>query len=119
LRIPTAALMTAVSPLALGLVLAMSSTTAVQSQAVNLGGGVNNILADGRTKTTISASGNVTEIRTETVSQGTGFNSFSDFQQAAGTQVDLYVPDGAGNLVNIVRNGPVVIDGLLNSYKNG
>src|SRR5690606_26421333 len=55
----------------------------------------------------------------DTVSQGTGFNSFSDFRQAAGTRVDHFVPDNAGNLVNIVRNGPVVIDGVLNSFKNG
>ncbi|WP_299742259.1 leukotoxin LktA family filamentous adhesin [Devosia sp.] len=88
------------------------------AQAVNLGGG-NNIVADGRTQTQVTVSGNQTSITTNTVANGTGFNSFSDFQQAANTRVDMYVPDGAGNLVNIVRNGPVVIDGVLNAYKNG
>ncbi len=110
------ALMTAASPLALGLVAVFAGGGPVYAQAVNLGG--NNIVADGRTNTNIVVDGATTRITTGTVSKGTGFNSFSDFQQAAGTRVDLYVPDGAGNLVNIVR-GPVVIDGLLNSYKDG
>jgi hypothetical protein len=112
-----ALLMAASSPLALGLVAAFAVAGSTQGQAVNLGG--NNIVADGRTKTNIVVDGNTTKITTQTVSKGTGFNSFSDFQQAAGTRVDLYVPDGAGNLLNIVRNGPVVIDGILNGYKNG
>ncbi len=89
------------------------------SQAVNLEGGVTNILADGRTRTRVETTGKHTKIHTDTVSNGTGFNSFTDFRQAAGSQVDLYVPDSAGNLVNIVRNGPVVVDGVLNAYKDG
>jgi hypothetical protein len=109
--------MTAASPLALGLVAAFAGAGPAHAQAVNLGGG-NNIVADGRTRTNITVDGATTRITTGTVSKNTGFNSFSDFQQAAGTRVDLFVPDGAGNLVNIVR-GPVVIDGLLNSYKDG
>ena len=112
-----ALLMAATSPLALGLVAVFAVAGQGQGQAVNLGG--NNIVADGRTKTDIVVDGTHTKITTQTVSKGTGFNSFSDFQQAAGTRVDLYVPDGAGNLLNIVRNGPVVIDGILNGYKDG
>ncbi|WP_164730655.1 leukotoxin LktA family filamentous adhesin [Pelagibacterium montanilacus] len=107
------------SPVVLGLVAGMAMATGSYGQAVNLGGGMNNILADGRTQTTVSTQGNHTTVTTNTVAGKTGFNSFSDFQQAAGTRVDLFVPDQANNLVNIVRNGPVVIDGLLNSYKNG
>ena len=111
--------MAAASPLALGLVAMVVGGGPAYAQAVNLGGSSgNNIVADGRTRTNIVVDGTTTRITTGTVSKKTGFNSFSDFQQAAGTRVDLYVPDGAGNLVNIVR-GPVVIDGLLNSYKDG
>lgn len=107
------------STVVLGLMAGLSQINSAHTQAVNLQGGVNNILADGRTRTSIETTGNHTRIHTDTVSQGTGFNSFSDFRQAAGTRVDLFVPDNAGNLVNIVRNGPVVIDGVLNSFKNG
>ncbi|MFK5998947.1 MAG: leukotoxin LktA family filamentous adhesin, partial [Rhodobacterales bacterium] len=63
--------------------------------------------------------GSTTKITTGTVSQGVGYNSFLDFQEAAGQRVDLYVPDRAGSLVNIVKNGSVVINGTLNSYKDG
>lgn len=105
------------------LVLALLGTTAPEpaaAQAVNLGGATaNNIRADGRTKTRITVDGARTKIETDTVSNGVGFNSFSDFQQAAGTQVDLFLPDNTGSLVNIVRNGTVVVDGVLNAYKNG
>jgi hypothetical protein len=107
------------SPFVIGLVAGLLPAGQAHAQAVNLDGGMTNILADGRTRTRIETTGNHTTIRTDTVSKGTGFNSFSDFRQAAGSQVDLYVPDNAGNLVNIVRNGPVVVDGILNAYKDG
>src|SRR5262249_37718714 len=80
-------LLLASSPFVLGLVAAMVGTSPAQAQAVNLGGGANNIVADGRTKTHITVAGSKTSITTDTVSGNTGFNSFSDFQQAAGTQV--------------------------------
>jgi len=89
------------------------------AQAVNLGPETNNIIADGLTKTKIVVKGDRTSIHTDTISGNTGFNSFSDFQQAAGTRVDLYVPDQAQNLINVVRNGQVVINGTLNAYKDG
>ncbi|WP_170314740.1 leukotoxin LktA family filamentous adhesin [Aquibium carbonis] len=107
------------SPFVIGLMAGLVPAGPAFSQAVNLEGGVTNILADGRTRTRIETTGQHTKIHTDTVSNGTGFNSFSDFRQAAGSQVDLYVPDNAGNLVNIVRNGPVVVDGILNAYKDG
>ena len=121
LRLPLrAALLGRTSPLALGLVAALAGSGLAYAQAVNLGGtGVNRIIPDGRTATRLSVTGNRTAITTGTVSGNTGFNSFSDFQEAAGQQVDLYVPTGAGNLVNIVRNGPVVVNGVLNAYKSG
>ncbi|MGV8831596.1 MAG: leukotoxin LktA family filamentous adhesin [Devosia sp.] len=103
---------------ALGLASVLLHPGTALAQAVNLGGG-NLITPDGRTKTTVSVTGNHTKITTDTISQGTGFNSFYDFQEAAGQRVDLFVPDGAGNLINIVRNGAVIINGELNGFKNG
>ncbi len=95
--------------------------TLTQAQAASPGPapGVNTITTDGRTATRQAVSGSVTNIRTGTVSGGNAFNSFSVFQEGAGNTVNLHVPQGAGNLVNIVRDAPVVVNGVLNSYKSG
>ncbi|MCZ8045060.1 MAG: leukotoxin LktA family filamentous adhesin [Beijerinckiaceae bacterium] len=79
----------------------------------------NLITPDGRTQTNVAVSGTTTTITTQTVSGGAGYNSFSHFEQVAGTTVNMHLPQNTGVLVNIVRNGPVVIDGILNSYRNG
>ncbi|MDB5563153.1 MAG: leukotoxin LktA family filamentous adhesin, partial [Hyphomicrobiales bacterium] len=114
-----AALLASPSPLVLSLVATLVAPGLAHAQAVNLGGSPNIIVPDGRTATHVTVNGDTTSITTDTISRGTAFNSFSDFKEAAGQQVNLYVPDQAGNLLNIVRNGSVVIDGVLNSYKNG
>jgi hypothetical protein len=79
----------------------------------------NVITPDGRTQTNVAVSGATTTITTQTVSGGAGYNSFSRFEQSAGTTVNMHLPQNTGALVNIVRNGPVVVNGILNSYKNG
>ncbi|AOO82056.1 hypothetical protein BHK69_17835 [Bosea vaviloviae] len=79
----------------------------------------NVITPDGRTQTNVSVSGATTTITTQTVSGNAGYNSFSRFEQAGGTTVNMHLPQNTGALVNIVRNGPVVVNGILNSYKNG
>ncbi|MCU4179932.1 leukotoxin LktA family filamentous adhesin [Bosea sp. BH3] len=79
----------------------------------------NIITPDGRTQTNVAVSGTTTTITTQTVSAGAGYNSFSRFEQAAGTTVNMHLPQNTGALVNIVRDGPVVINGILNSYRNG
>ncbi|PKP71138.1 MAG: hypothetical protein CVT82_02790, partial [Alphaproteobacteria bacterium HGW-Alphaproteobacteria-4] len=107
------------SPLVLGALMGTGIADRAAAQAVNLDISANNIIADGRTRTTITTTDNHTRITTDTVSGNVGFNTFSDFQQAAGTRVDLFVPDAAGSLVNIVSNGAVVINGELNSYMDG
>jgi filamentous hemagglutinin family protein len=61
----------------------------------------------------------VTNITTGTIRNGTGFNSFSQFQVGTGNTVNLHVPDAANKLLNIVRDGPVFVDGILNGYKSG
>jgi hypothetical protein len=79
----------------------------------------NVITPDGRTQTNVAVSGAVTTITTKTVAGAAGYNSFSRFEQSAGTTVNMHLPANTGALVNIVRNGPVVVDGILNSYRNG
>src|SRR5580704_8210060 len=79
----------------------------------------NTIIPDGRTQTQVSTRGSVTDITTNTISGGNGFNSFSQFREGAGNTVNLHIPTSAGNLINVVRDGPVVINGILNSYKGG
>jgi filamentous hemagglutinin family protein len=79
----------------------------------------NSITPDGRTATSMSVQGRVTDITTGTVAGGNAYNSFSTFGAAEGNTVNLHVPTGAGYLVNIVRNAPVDIQGTVNSYQNG
>jgi filamentous hemagglutinin family protein len=79
----------------------------------------NVITPDGRTQTNVAVSGSTTTITTKTISGSAGYNSFSRFEQGAGSTVNMHLPQGTGALVNIVRDGPVVINGILNSYRNG
>jgi haemagglutination activity domain. len=81
--------------------------------------GVNQIVPDGRTATNVQSSGSVTTITTATVSGQTGFNSFSQFREGTGNTVNMALPGGTSNLVNVVRDGPAVVKGVLNSYKDG
>ncbi len=79
----------------------------------------NNIVIDGRTNTLVTVQGNQTAITTSTVSKNTGFNSFQTFEEGIGNTVNLYLPAGTSNLVNMVHNGSVVVNGVLNAYKDG
>jgi len=81
--------------------------------------GTNQIITDGRTATTVTTNGSVTNITTNTIVGQNAFNSFSQFKVGAGNTANLHVPDASNNLINLVRDGPVVVDGILNSYKNG
>lgn len=80
---------------------------------------VNVIVPDGRTQTQLQTNGNVTNVTTSTVSGVNGFNSFSQFGVGAGNTVNLQLPNGTQNLINIVRDAPAYVNGTLNSYKNG
>ncbi|AKC87321.1 leukotoxin LktA family filamentous adhesin [Pseudoxanthomonas suwonensis] len=69
------------------------------------------------TATTITPRGgnpNVTDIRTTTVRGNSGFNSFGHFTVGDGNTVNLYVPGGANNLVNLVHLSAPTINGTLN-----
>lgn len=78
------------------------------------------IVTDGRTATTVSGAGtaNVT-IDTGTVKGVNAFNSFSQFNVNAGQTVNLNLPTGTANLLNLVRNNASQIDGIVNAYKDG
>jgi hypothetical protein len=54
-----------------------------------------------------------TVITTATLRDGNAFNNFSLFQIGAGDSVKMVVPTGANWLVNVVRDGRVQVDGLL------
>lgn len=85
----------------------------VQAQTANV------ITPDGRTGTSLQTSGNITNVTTSTVSGNNAFNSFSQFSVGQGNTVNLQLPTGTQNLVNIVRDAPVYVNGTLNSYMNG
>ncbi len=90
-----------------------------QAQAVNLGGTGNLIIPDGRTQTQVTSAGNTTDITTKSVSGHVGFNSFSQFQVGGGNNVNLHLPQNTDTLVNIVRDGPAVVEGTVNALKSG
>ena len=77
------------------------------------------IVLDGRTNTNLVINQNVTDVYTSTVLGNTGFNSFSIFNVYEGNEVNLFLPDGATALMNMVHNQQTVIDGYLNAYKDG
>ena len=79
------------------------------------------IVPDGRTQTTVTTNtaGTVTDVRTQTIRGTSGYNSFDRFNVQNGNTTNLYVPDGAKSLVNLVHGERSQIDGILNSYKNG
>ena len=79
----------------------------------------NVIVPDGRTGTSLQTSGGVTNVTTSTVSGANAFNSFSQFGVGQGNTVNLQLPTGTQNLVNIVRDAPAYVNGTLNSYMNG
>jgi filamentous hemagglutinin family protein len=77
------------------------------------------IQTDGRTLTTVTTAGAVTDVRTGTISGNAGFNSFKSFNVNAGHTANLHVPGGAVNLVNIVRDTRTDIQGTLNAIRDG
>nr|MCU0868776.1 leukotoxin LktA family filamentous adhesin [Burkholderiales bacterium] len=78
------------------------------------------VVVDGRTATTLTVSGTVTDVTTQTVIGPNAFNAFHRFDVFAGNTVNLHVPTAASNLVNLVT-GPLGsrIDGTLNAVAGG
>ncbi|WP_109993251.1 leukotoxin LktA family filamentous adhesin [Salinisphaera sp. LB1] len=81
--------------------------------------GPNVITPDGRTQTRLDVHGQITDINTQTVSGKDGFNSFHRFEEADGSTVNLHLPGGTDNLINLVHDRKILINGTLNSLKNG
>ena len=77
------------------------------------------IETDGRTATSVTENGGVWNVSTATARGKNAFNSFSRFDVDSGTTVNLYLPTGTSNLINLVRDKKTSIDGILNSFKDG
>ncbi|MCL2304972.1 MAG: leukotoxin LktA family filamentous adhesin [Planctomycetaceae bacterium] len=79
------------------------------------------IVADGRTQTTVTSNpaGTMTDVRTDTIKGINAYNSFERFNVPGGNTTNLFVPDSAKNLINLVHGERSQIDGVLNSYKDG
>ncbi|WP_165978844.1 leukotoxin LktA family filamentous adhesin, partial [Antarcticimicrobium luteum] len=94
--------------------------SAVLTVAPALQAAAQGIRPDGRTATTVTTKGRVTDVRTSTLSQGFGVNSLLDLNVGVGTVANIHAPKGAGGTVNIITGGRgVVVDGTLNGMKNG
>ena len=78
-----------------------------------------NIRTDGRTQTTVTTQGAVTDITTKTVKNVNAFNSFTDFTVGQSNTVNLLLPTGTQNLINIVSEAPINVYGILNSIQDG
>lgn len=77
------------------------------------------IVADGRTDTSITTGGGVTTITTGTVVGETGLNSFSQFDVGQGHVVNMHLPAGTTSLVNVVSDKTSLISGTVNAVRNG
>jgi filamentous hemagglutinin family protein len=78
------------------------------------------IVVDNRTNTTITdLTGGAFDIKTTTIVNNRGFNSFSEFGVAATETVNMHVPASANQLINLVNGPRTEIHGLLRGYKNG
>ncbi|MFW5782513.1 MAG: leukotoxin LktA family filamentous adhesin, partial [Candidatus Muiribacteriaceae bacterium] len=77
------------------------------------------IIPDGSTDTSLIRTGNVTDIHTGTKKDNNAFNSFSVFDIHSGQTVNLYLPDNTDNLLNMVYDRKSLLDGIMNSYKDG
>ena len=76
------------------------------------------VVADGRTETTVTTSGSVTNVTTETIIGGTGVNSFSQFDVETGHTVNLHLPSGTSALVNLITGRTASqIEGTVNAIK--
>lgn len=77
------------------------------------------IIIDGKTNTNLNINGNTTTVTTTTTKGTNAFNSFSKFNVEAGKKVELVVPNASNCLINLVHDEASIIDGTLNSIKNG
>ncbi|MCD0419854.1 leukotoxin LktA family filamentous adhesin [Rubrivivax sp. JA1024] len=106
-----------VTAAAMTLVMVLAPTL---SFAQNVPPGAVNIVPDGRTATSVATNGAVGTVTTNTISGTNAFNSFSKFQIGQGATGNLVLPNGTSNLINLINSSdPAVINGVMNSYKDG
>ena len=97
-----------------------SGLTLLGGAAVAGAAGSPGIVTDGRTQTTVSGAGTaVVTVSTGSVQGANAFNSFTHFNVNQGQTVNLMLPQGTQNLLNLVRGSTSYIDGVLNAYKEG
>lgn len=77
------------------------------------------VVTDGMTATNVTVNGNTTNVSTSTVSGGNAFNSLAKLNVDSGKVVNLVLPNGVSNLINIVKGQQSVINGALNGIQNG
>ncbi|HWF48868.1 MAG TPA: leukotoxin LktA family filamentous adhesin, partial [Bryobacteraceae bacterium] len=77
------------------------------------------IVPNGNTQTSVSTTGAVTNVITNTIRGDNAYNSFSTFNVNQGNTVNLFLPTGTDNLLNLVNSQTSAINGVLNSIKNG
>ena len=92
---------------------------AVSSAFYGVSATADQITIDGRTQTELSINGSVTDITTQTIKGANALNSFHRFNIGGGQTVNLYLPNGTANLLNLVHDERSQLDGVMNAYKDG
>ncbi|WP_316014687.1 leukotoxin LktA family filamentous adhesin, partial [Roseobacter sp. HKCCA0434] len=77
------------------------------------------VIPDGRTNTSVTVNGLVSDVRTGTISGGVGVNTLRQLNASSGRTVNIHVPQGTDTTVNLVSDRASRIDGTLNSVMNG
>ena len=77
------------------------------------------IVPDGNTQTSVAVSGNISDVTTTTTSGVNAYNSFSEFNVFENNVVNLHLPGGTDNLLNLVHDQATTIDGMLNAIRDG
>src|SRR3990167_8493969 len=98
---------------------AMADANNITLHNGNFGAGIGAVTGMTTATTITNTNATTTDITTATVRGNTGFNSFGQFVVGSGNTVNLYVPNGAGNLVNLVHDAKAQINGTLNGISGG
>jgi filamentous hemagglutinin family protein len=77
------------------------------------------IVPDGQTATRVVVGGDAIDVTTTTVYGQSALNSFGVFDIDGGDVVNLHLPSGAHNILNLVHSRTSHIDGVLNSLQDG
>ncbi|HBD35253.1 MAG TPA: hypothetical protein DC084_16885, partial [Cupriavidus sp.] len=84
-----------------------------------LGEAAAQVVASGRTSTTVTPGASVTRVDTTSVVGSAAFNDFSAFNVGNGHTVNLNLPTGTSALINLIGGGRSQIDGTVNALKDG